>query len=61
MKPDYGLFINVSQDIYSKFSSTKFWNNYKPTPEDFYLSMARLVIRGSKSIPKVKEEVFGKK
>ena len=38
-------FMDISSDFEFKLGDTPYWNWYKPTPEDMYLNMARLVKR----------------
>lgn len=44
-KIDIDKFNNIAQEFSNKLRCTKYWNWYKPTPQDFYLNMARLVKR----------------
>ena len=43
--PNKRLYNEIRYRFYSQLSSTNLWNDYKPTQEDTYLNMARLVKR----------------
>jgi len=38
-------FSEIQTDFLTKLQHTQFWNDWKPTPEDMYVNMARLVHR----------------
>lgn len=42
---DTDKFNLIVKDNYDTFSGTSFWNDWKPTPEDMYVNMARLAHR----------------
>jgi deoxyribonuclease (pyrimidine dimer) len=45
LKMDAEMFFGVQDTFVDKLQHTQFWNDWKPTPEDMYVNMARLVHR----------------
>lgn len=52
---DYTKFREICVTFKRELQHTPYWNSYSPTPEEYYLNMARLVNRCK--IDKVKEEL----
>ncbi len=44
-KVDSGLMDKVLSSVYINFAHTPYWNDYKPTPQEMYLNMARICKR----------------
>lgn len=42
---DYPKFRSVWEDAHLNFEGTEWWGSYLPSPEDFYLNMARICRR----------------
>jgi len=52
---DYAKFEEIKRSFDTQLSDTIYWKDYKPTPEEVYLNMARLVIRSD--VAAAKEEI----
>ena len=46
-KIDLEKYDEIRCSFYRQLSSTQFWNDWQPTPEDMYLNMARLCVRSN--------------